>query len=365
MRRWISAIALSIVMALPAAAQPAAADEWAAVGRLHPGTRIVITLKTGERRKRVFVGSSMEHLTIANGRTSSGDETIAKTQVARVVTDDAVADGIWRGALVGAGGMLAIAGAHMKSCNEGCDWGSTTLIVAASAALGAGAGAIVGLAADADARPVVLYPLGTPDAARRTGGSSPPVRLGLSYTATTPRTSSLQGRAIAPAISAAVRLSPHISVHAEFVRADAFFAATPGAISDDVAGNVVPATTRVAGRSFGIQSRRVAYIYTELVGVHLAPIGPVQLELLGGVSVLGQEERRYFDAYRVDADGRTQSVPGKYHVLNFASPEAALVIGVDADVAITGSFSVVPTIRYHAAGESSALTVGAGAQWRF
>ena len=365
MRRWISAIALWSVVATPAAAQSVSGDEWAAVDRLRPGTRIVVTLKTGERRKRVFAGTSTDDLRISKNRQSGGDETVAKTEIARVVIDDAVADGIWRGALVGAGGMLGIAGAHMKSCNEGCDWGSTTLIVAASAVLGSGAGAIVGVAADADARPVVLYPAETAAPAPRTGFSRPPVRLGLSYTATTPRTSSLRGRAMAPSFSGAVRLSPHISIHAEFVRLDTTFTAAPGAISDDVVSNIIPATTRVAGRSFGLESRRIPYIFTELVGFHAAPIGRLQIEILGGVSVQGQEERGYFDAYRVDAGGRTQSVPGKYHVLDFASPETALVIGLDADVAITGRFSVIPTIRYHAAGDSSAVTFGAGAHWRF
>src|SRR5688500_14642685 len=108
MRHWLSAIALCSVAAIPAAAQSVSTDTWAAVDRLPPGTRIVVTLETGERRKGAFVATSMEHLTIATDRANTGGETIAKTRIARVVSDDSVADGTWRGTVVGAGGMLAI-----------------------------------------------------------------------------------------------------------------------------------------------------------------------------------------------------------------------------------------------------------------
>ncbi len=374
MARWILTAALCLAAAFPgeAAAQPSTGAAWARVDALPQGTRIVVTLTTGERRTRVFLRATTEDIIVARrGDSTGGEETLSKNSLTSVALRDPIVDGLGRGAVLGAAAFAAVAGAQIKSCNTGCDWGSTGAIAFAWAVLGAGAGSVVGLAADADSRAEMLYPprVNPAAAARRAGGSfarRPAVRLGLAYTTTALRTSLLEGRAPAAGFAAAVQLSPRISVHAEYVALDARFVAAAGAIPDDVLRNVVQPFTRVAGRTHGIESRRVSYVFTELVGFHPAPRGRVRVEVLGGIGVQGEEERAYYDAHRQLADGRTETMPGKYYVLDFGSPEVGLVVGIDAEIAVAGGLRLVPTVRYHAMEPSSAsLTYGIGAHWRF
>jgi hypothetical protein len=265
---------------------------------------------------------------------------------------DGVMDGLGRGAVIGALAGLALAVVQMKSCHVGCDWSSTPAVLTGWSMLGAGAGALVGLAADYDAGPA--WPTGRP-----------PMSAGVGWTSTALRSRDLTGRAVAPAFSLAVRLSPHISARAEYVRIGTSFVAAPGAIPEGVLGNVVETSSRLAGRSHGVESRRIAYVFTELVGVHPPPWGRVRLELLGGLGVQREEERAYFDAHRPLPDGRTEPIPGKYYVLDFGSPAVGFVVGADLEVTLVGGLSAVPAVRYNAMGQSATLTWGVGARWRF
>lgn len=278
------------------------------------------------------------------------NEPLVPSTVASIQRQDGLLDGAGRGAAVGALAALAMAGAQMESCNAGCDWNSTAAIALAWSIIGAGVGSTVGLAADFDARQAV---------------SRPPLEIGVASTATTLRAHGLEGRGTAPSFALAVQLSPHFSVHAEYTAVGTRFGAAPGAVPDDVLRNVVETSNRIAGRRHGIESRRVTYVFSELIGFHPLPWGRVRLELLGGLGVQGEEERGYYDAYRKFPGGRDEPIPGKYQVLNFGSPEVGLVVGLDVDVALVRGLSVVPTFRYRAMGESASLTYGVGAQWRF
>jgi hypothetical protein len=298
----------------------------------------------------------------------AGDDRIPKDLIARVATVDRTRDGVARGAAVGAAALAATALAQMKSCGIGCDWDSTPAIVLMSAALGAGGGALVGLAADYDAQhSEVVYPAGSPGGpSTSTFRNRHPVSIGVSYTATQVRAGALAGRADAPAFSASVRLSRHMTARAEYVPIAARYEARPGEVPDEVLGNLVEPLLRIAGRSYGLESRRVSYMFSQLIGVRPPSWRALQIELLGGIGIQGQEERAYYDAHRPLDGGGSEQLAGKYYVLNFESPEVGFVGGVDASVALTPRLSVVPAIRYNAlSGSAASVTYGVGAHWRF
>jgi hypothetical protein len=281
-------------------------------------------------------------------------------------TRDPLLDGIGKGAAIGALAGIAMGLAQMTSCNEGCDWQSTGAMLLGWSIVGSGAGAAVGLAADADTQG--RSPLhGPPDTARwRFFPSRLSPRVGVALTSASPTSSRLEGRTAGSAFAFAVQLSPHISVHTEYLAMDTTFEAAPGAVADEVLQNIVPASTRAAGFSRGIESRRVDYIFSELVGVHLAPWGRVRLELLGGAGVQGQEERAYYDAYRDEPGAGTVPLAGKYYVLNFGSPALGWIVGADAEVAVAGGLRIVPTVRFGAFEDSAGyVSYGAGVHWRF
>lgn len=262
---------------------------------------------------------------------------------------DGVIDGLTRGAAIGALAALPLGFAQMNSCGTGCDWSSTPGVLLGWALIGAAGGSVVGFAADLDApRPLS-------------------VRVGAAYAATVMTSSALSGSKATPTLVAAVQISRHFTVHMEFVRVGHRFSAAAGAVPDEVLRNIVTdiTHTRVAGRSHGVESRRVDYVLTQLAGFRVAPVRGVSIEFLAGVGVQGEEERAYYDAHRGLPDGRTVPMPGKYYVLDFATPEAGLVLGVEAEVGISGGVSLIPTLRYHAFENSSAsVAVGAGIHWR-
>lgn len=255
-------------------------------------------------------------------------------------TRDSVRDGVWKGALAGAGGMLALWGAAAKSCGTGCERSDTPAATAVIAVFGAAVGSLLGLAADLDAGP--SHVVG--------------VRAGPVFSRTAFRSALVDGSAGSPGFAAAARVSPHISVHAEYTATDGQFVPAAGTVPQDVVGNVVPAASRAAGRFEWIERRRISYVFTQLVGVHPRPWGPLRLEFLGGLGVQGQENRNYYEA----------AVPGTYHVLDFKTPEIGLVLGVDAEIAIARRFALVPMLRYNQMGDPGAsMAYGAGAHWRF
>ena len=263
---------------------------------------------------------------------------------------DPVRDGAGRGALLGAAAAMALGVAQMTSCDTGCDWSSTGGLLVGWALLGGGIGSMVGLAAD--------YDTSLP--------GRPSVRFGVGYTGTTMQSAALSGRAATPMFGLGVQLSRHVSVRVEYLPIDALFRAAPGAIPEDILNNIVVANSRRAGWSHGVESLRVDYILSELVGVGFEPWTRVRVELLGGLGVQGEEERSYYDAYTSAVGGASEPIPGKYYVLEFVSPQIGAVVGIDAEVTIVGGLSVVPTLRYHAMGSPSAsIAFGAGAHWRF
>lgn len=258
----------------------------------------------------------------------------------QVESRDSIKDGMGKGALAGAAGMLALWTAARRSCGTGCEDDSPAGAAVIVGAYGAALGSVVGLFADLDAG----------------RGATPGLRVGPVYSQTQFQSSLVDGRASAPGMAAAVRLSPHISLHVEFTATDGRFRPAPGTVPDVVIQNVVPPSSRRAGPQRGIEDRRVSYVFSQLVGLHPRPWGRLRLEFLAGLGVQAQENRNYYDA----------DLPGKFHVLDFESPEMGPVTGVDAEIAIARHFVVVPMVRYNVMGDPGpSMTYGLGAHWRF
>ena len=265
---------------------------------------------------------------------------------------DGVRDGIARGAAAGSLAGLALGAAQLTSCDVGCEAsGSTAAILLGWAVLGAAAGSAVGLAADYDAQGPRMR--------------LPQVTAGFRLLSTGPTARALGGRATAPAATVAVRLSPRLGLQAEYLAIDTAFTAARGAIAPEVLDNVVPAETRIAGRSHGLESRRVRYVFSELLAFRVPAGESIALALLGGVGVQAQEERRYYEAYDRLPDGRTERLPGRYSLLDFASPEVGPVVGADVAVTLKRRLALLASVRYHGFGDSASTGAGGGVQWRF
>lgn len=359
------------------------ADAWHRVDALEPGTRIVVTLKTGEKRIGYFRRGTTDDVTIAVGRDGGQEpvkeETLPKSLIGTVATYDPVKDGAGRGALVGAGGLLALIQMGINSCRTGCEADMPGAMALAAAAFGAGVGSLVGLLADRDAgRSEVLFPPSGRSGQSRSASTSrffparPAVRVGPTYSQMAFRSSLVKGAAAAPGFALAVQFSPHISTHVEYTATTGRFYPTSGSIPDSILQNLVPTSGGPAGRPRGIESRQVSYVFSELVGVHPSPWGRVRVEFVGGLGVQGQEDRDYFDAYRRTGLGTRddptldEPIPGKYYVLTFVSPEMGLVLGLDAEVAVVRGLAVVPTVRYNRMGDPGpSMAFGVGVHWRF
>jgi hypothetical protein len=83
---------------------PQGERDWQRVDGLAPGTRIVVTQKTGEKRIGDFRRATADDITIAvqskKGKELVSEETLPKALIATVAT---AADPWWNGALIGAG----------------------------------------------------------------------------------------------------------------------------------------------------------------------------------------------------------------------------------------------------------------------
>ena len=93
-------------------AQAPALDAWARVDVLRPGTTIVVTLTTGERRDCRFVRSTADDLTLAFPDAS--EETLPKSLFTKVAGTTLVRDSTGNGAAIGAA-VGALAGLALVS----------------------------------------------------------------------------------------------------------------------------------------------------------------------------------------------------------------------------------------------------------
>jgi hypothetical protein len=120
-----------------ARAQPKEAErDWQRVESLTPGTRVIVTLKTGKKRIGDARRASADEITIAVRPKERGEETLAKALVATVATP---ADPVWNGALIGAGIGAGLAlWDYLIDPSEPSNAAIFTVAIGLGAAIGAG-----------------------------------------------------------------------------------------------------------------------------------------------------------------------------------------------------------------------------------
>ena len=130
---------------------------WEKVAAENKGANLIITLKAGERIEGFFKGLTDDAIVVESP--GSGDRTIPKTAVARIVTADKRSGDLTNGTVIGAAvggsivGVPLIIGAAAGEIH-GSDAGAVIL----SLALCTGIGALIGLGIDAAVKgQVTLY----------------------------------------------------------------------------------------------------------------------------------------------------------------------------------------------------------------
>jgi hypothetical protein len=119
--------------------------DWLEIEALAPGTRIVVTLTTGEKRVGDFRLATADGLTIAvrstNGRQHAREETVPASLIATVTT---ARDTAWNGAIIGAGIGAALASwDYLIDPSEPDNAAIFTVAIGLGTAIGAGIDALV------------------------------------------------------------------------------------------------------------------------------------------------------------------------------------------------------------------------------
>lgn len=186
------------------------------------------------------------------------------------------------------------------------------------------------------------------------------------------RSSLVHGAANAAGAMAVLQVSRYISVQGDYTWSNGSFEAQPGSIDPNVLANVVPPTARVAGWSRGVARSTVTSVFSELIGVQM-PLGDrVKVGLLAGIAVQASETFTYYDAHVTSGQGtaddpmRSTAVPGKFYLLNFASPDVGAVFGASADIVVARRVAIVPMIRYYRGGDPGpSVNHAVGVVYRF
>lgn len=148
-RRTLAGFIILALAVLPrvAHAQAAGADggqAWPTVDAVAPSTKIVVTLKTGEKWIGNFRRASTDDVTIAvrpKGQQPAKEETLPKSLIATVAT---APDPVWNGALVGAGVGTGLAmWDYLIDPSEPGNAAVFTVAIGLGTAIGAGIDALV------------------------------------------------------------------------------------------------------------------------------------------------------------------------------------------------------------------------------
>jgi hypothetical protein len=147
--RQLAGLVVALTL-LPSGAQaqtvePHAERDWHRVDGLAPGTKIVVTLKTGEKQIGDFRRATADDVTIAVRPKESGEhvreETLPKALLATVAT---AADPVWNGALIGAGVGTGLAmWDYLIDPSEPGNAAIFTVAIGLGTAIGAGIDALV------------------------------------------------------------------------------------------------------------------------------------------------------------------------------------------------------------------------------
>jgi hypothetical protein len=133
-----------------------APSEWAVVKTVPPGDELVVKLKNGKTIKGRLKVISDVHLTLARGQKSFDIDHQDVRQIHRIVPKSAARPaliGAGTGAAIGAGG-IAIA---VAADETGGDDGEAAAAILGVAIIGAGIGALVGLAFGSKQKKVLIY----------------------------------------------------------------------------------------------------------------------------------------------------------------------------------------------------------------
>jgi hypothetical protein len=133
-----------------------APHEWSVVKTVPPGDELVVKLKNGQTMKGRLQVISDIHLTLARGQKSFDIDRQDVSQIQRIVPKSAAKPtliGAGTGAAIGTAG-IAIAAAADES---GGDDGEVAAAILGVAILGAGIGALVGLAFGSRQKKVLIY----------------------------------------------------------------------------------------------------------------------------------------------------------------------------------------------------------------
>jgi hypothetical protein len=142
-----------LLMTISTVRADAIPGRWELIDALAPGTPVIIKLKAGDRMECVFKGSSTTAVTFADEKGNEG--TVLKSDVLRIELAARTGDGLVNGALIGmglgaAGGIAALYAYADSVTASGPIWGGDSagyFILAGF--VGAGIGALAGLAVDA------------------------------------------------------------------------------------------------------------------------------------------------------------------------------------------------------------------------
>ena len=133
-----------------------APSEWSIVKAVPPGDELAVKLKSGQTIKGRLKAISDIHLSLARGKKSFDIDRQDARQIHRVVPKSAARPtliGAGTGAAIGAGGIAIAAAADEAGGSDG----ELAVAILGVAILGAGIGALVGLAFGSRQKKVLIY----------------------------------------------------------------------------------------------------------------------------------------------------------------------------------------------------------------
>lgn len=331
-RRWFDRLVLAVAL-FPSSA--VAQTGWEKVEALRPGTEIIVTLTTGERRDYVWVRSRADALTFS---TPAGEETVPKSLVKRVTSRAKFEDSPWNGtangALIGMGTSVGIAvGSH----------GPVSLALMAGTAIGM----FAGYAADKSRNGTeLLYPLtppAVPQVAQVPAAGTSRFHVGSGLAWHMFRSDNIDDTVLAPTLTFAGLLTDHLSFQFEVAKPTADF--TTVRTLSWTFGPAAGAETVTAEHQF---TRQVKYSVSALFGLHAQPTERVGVEVLAGLTFEPNHEavsgpfRHIVQTHsEVGSDG-----PGAYYVRRDWVVDATLTLGLNVPVRIGRRVEVVPQLRF-------------------
>lgn len=329
-----------------AAAQPVAQVEWRKVDSLPEGRKVSVALRSGEIREGRFVAADAETLTLRQAK--GVEETIRKSSVAQVAARRPAAKAAGLGAMVGGLGLFGWLNRAASLCGTGCENDMPAGAGLLMAGVGAGIGSLIGAAASIGPDEV-LFPY-----TARSGHRYPLVRVAAGVGQGTFRSYAAAGHTATSTVSAGVMLSPRMSVQMEWTRLSrSTFLAPNAGLHDQIISGAVPAESVSRQEE---HSARVPHHLAGLVGFHPKPWGRLQLGVLGGLSVQPRE-RLVFESFKSPSNNT-----GQPRLRTYRSAVGGLVIGLDAQIAVTHGLAVVPYVRHDRGFGSRA---GANVAWSF